>query len=292
MHSVSRWFVIEAGRADCPRRFSMSLRRLAAFVSSFLALSIGACSTHSDNPREAAITHALANPDLQRSVATFTGLGWVVSDRAAASVEWLDTATSPQFRSTAAPATWTRVRIPMLRAIQLGKPGVGADLVVAWPEDGVDELAVMPHSEAAGTRLALDLKTIDGSSVQDLLSLDAPAASAAACGRENAACGGATTCCRGLVCAEPRDNHFICYCSQPVTLQYNDGATLSAACFSLFDNPIGAARWVRTIRGCGPGGSIGADACGHPWTGPAYTRSNTRVLMCYDTPPRGCVSEE
>lgn len=267
----------------------MSLRYSATLVIPFLVLSLGACSTESDGQREAAITHALANPDLQRNVAEFTGLGWVVSDRAAASVDWPDAATSSPSPSTSAPATWTRVRVRMVRAAQPGEPGVEADLVVAWPEGGADEFAVMPHDEAAGAELTRALGAVDRPAVQ-ALSLAGPATTAASCGTEGAACGGVTSCCWGLACAETRDNHFTCVCSEPMTIRFNDGATASPTCVGP-ENPFGAARWVQTVRGCGYGGSLWNDFCGRLISGPKYIRSVTTVLVCYAVPPQGCMSE-
>ncbi len=269
----------------------MRSRDFAAFVLTFLVLSVGACGTDVDDRREAAIGHAFANPDLRRSAAEFAALGWIVSDRAEASVEWLDPAMNPQLRSTATPTTWTRVRIPMVRPTYAGQPSVAADLVVASSEDGVDEFALVPRSEAAEAELKLAIEAIDGPEAQDVQALAAPAPPAAACGAENAACGGVTTCCWGLVCTNIRDNHSICFCSQPVTARYNERSTTSVACFSLPDNPIGAARMVRTIQGCGPSGGLAADACGKIISTPKYIRSSTVRLVCYPTPPRGCVSE-
>jgi hypothetical protein len=257
----------------------MRFRYSATSAISFLVLSLAACGTENDDPGEAAITHALANLDLQHNAAEFTALGWVVSDRAAATVDWPD-----------APAPWTRVRLPMLRPNQPGEPGARIDLVVAWPEDGVDEFALMPYDEVASAELNRVLAAADSPAAQDLLSLAAPETTLAACGRESAACGGTTTCCAGLACREVSDNHFSCTCSQPRIVIWNDGATLSIACKNQ-DNPIGAARWVGVIDGCGFGGSLFLDACGKVIGGPLYVRSTRRLFACYKTPPRGCVSE-
>jgi hypothetical protein len=272
----------------------MSCRYSATSAISILVLALGACSTESDDQREAAITHALANPDLQRSAAEFTGLGWVVSDRAAASVDWPDAGTSSQSRSQsrsdAAQAIWTRVRVPMVRPDQPGEPGARVDLVVAWPEVGVDEFVVMPHGEAAGAELTRALEASDGPAAQGLPSLAAPETTLAACGRESAACGGTTTCCAGLACREVSDNHFSCTCSDPRTIVWNDGATASTACIGPH-NPFGAARWVGIIQGCGAGGGLFLDFCGKLIGSPKYVRSSRRLLACYDVPPSACRSE-
>jgi len=242
--------------------------------------------------REVAVTRAFANARLQKYAEVLRNNGWVVAGRGDAKAELLMV---PSNLESGVPGSGpmvetTRVSLPETRPATASDPEVAASLVVAWTA-GADEIfALAPRSAGAVEVLSAMAKVVAGLDDQAATALDGAGTKTAAsssCGAENAACGGVTTCCTGLECISPRDNHFVCGCTNPYNTSYVERGTSSIACFVLPDNPIGAAEIVRNLEGCGCC-NIGPDACQNAVSLPQYVRSANDQLICLDTPGPIC----
>jgi hypothetical protein len=257
-------------------------------------LVVTACSTSGGGPpdeqdaaRAHAISRALANRQLLQHLEAFEADGWQVASREDTRVDWGAGAIDDSSMTSAAV---TRVRLRAKRPAAGAAPAMVVDLVVAWTAGGDDIFALAPGG--TDSLKAVEAVTARAATTEsertEAPALDALAAPpAAACGRESAACSGGTGCCRGLSCIEIRDNHPTCTCSRPLTASYPESATTSIACFSLPENPIGAAYILRTTSGCGCC-DLGANACGKPVSLPQYVRSSSTQLICLFTPGPIC----
>ena len=67
-------------------------------------------------------------------------------------------------------------------------------------------------------------------------------------------------------------------------------ATLSVACFNLWDNPIGAAKIQLYRRGCAANNqwSLNVNACGNSVTTPGFQINTWTQLICLFTPGPIC----
>jgi hypothetical protein len=231
-----------------------------------------------DVEREAAVAHAMANVQLQQQVATARAKGWNVGASAEVKVERftgpLDS-DAPVSESNPA-VVWTRVPLPLVRPAALGANAVIVDAIVAWPERGRDVFALAPRGQATDTEVNELAAPPEAVADEDLLlSADepAPAAAAAACGRQGNACGGVTKCCRGLRCTETRDNHFTCYCAQPLTVHAPMSKTSSSACVG------GLAKVMRHWTGC-TCCDWSTDGCGRGIGIPQYVGRRWDTVVC------------
>lgn len=246
---------------------------------------------------ETARDHALANDEYVQASAALAAAGWTV-DAAAASVQRFDASLLEDGTVVTDPVTWTRVVVPL--KAPAADATSGESLVVTWREGGPDVFALAGDSEEDAAKLVAgvdkgspgDLSLVDSSA--DILypedtASEASASAAAACKKLNVGCSRTTRCCQGLKC-QASGIYDTCQCPDKKTVSYPIKATASVACFNLPDNPIGAAKIVRTIKGCtsNNGWALTSNACGGAVSVPAYRLSTNDRLVCLTTPGPIC----
>jgi len=268
----------------------------AIIGASLAALALGGCDASVDatDTQAGAIAHARANGELRERLEALSKAGWATEPVADSGVERFQVPAGAEPATTPG-GTWTRVHFPVVLPATGDRPEARADVLVAWPDQGADVVAIAPRDAAAADALADALPSGEPAAAEipseaETMSELETTTSALSCGRNiGEGCSSTLRCCRGLACTA-YSYYSTCTCPSQVTVNYPERATTSVACFNLWDNPIGAAKIQRYVRGCTAGGAwnLSANACGNAVSTPGFQTSTWTQLICLFTPGPIC----